>query len=253
MPTDTTDLFIEPCDLNSETAWEKLIIPLRSLARSLVYSYHVPCWYGQEEDMIEDIVQETARRIVERVRKAEQGEAESIRSPRGMITITAQNYCNDLRRRDHRLLHMGADTCILGARMYRDRQAPLFDAICESIDQEQLLTQVAQEIACFPEKQRTALLIDLANRMSFDVQPTPLQDAFLEAGIRLEQYRQPLPVDKRKRNQHISLLNYAIKRITRLPCVQEYITGTKQIPHTRKRRLTQKTASLPAAQIQSVS
>ncbi len=186
MPTDSTSLLTETLDLSSEITWRNLTLSLGSFARSLVYSFHVPSWRGQEEDIIEDIVQETARRIIERIQKAERGEADPVQSLPKMITIIAQNY------------------------------------------QEQLLTQVAREIANFPKKQRKALLIDLANRMYFDKQPTPLQKAFLEAGIQLEQYRQPLPKDIQERNQHASLLNHANKRIAQLPCVQEYKAETLQ-------------------------
>jgi DNA-directed RNA polymerase specialized sigma24 family protein len=237
IPSESADPLTEPLDFTSEGVWSNLTPSLGSFARSLVYSSQVPSWRGQEEELVEDIVQETARRIVERAQKAERGEADPIRSLK-MITTTAQNYCIDMRRRDSRLIRVQPDNYMLDNQVRRDYQPQLFDTICEHVDQEQLLSQVAHGIASFPKKQRTALLIDLANRMSFDERPTPLQKAFLEAGIQLEQYRQPLPGDRQKRGQHVSLLNYAMKRVAQLPCVQEYITGTKPAPRLRKRRCT---------------
>ncbi len=228
MPTDSTSLLTETLDLSSEITWRNLTLSLGSFARSLVYSFHVPSWRGQEEDIIEDIVQETARRIIERIQKAERGEADPVQSLPKMITIIAQNYCRDLRRHDIRLVHIQPDQYIVDAHISNGYQPHILDTICESADQEQLLTQVAREIANFPKKQRKALLIDLANRMYFDKQPTPLQKAFLEVGIQLEQYRQPIPKDIQERNQHASLLNHANKRIAQLPCVQEYIAETLQ-------------------------
>src|SRR5437588_5178662 len=103
-----TSCFDSP-DLNSEVTWGDLYTTLRPLARYLVYSFPVPSWRGQEEDVIEDIVQETARRIIERAQKAERGEAEPIRSLHQMVTVVAQNYCKDLRRRERRLVRIGQD------------------------------------------------------------------------------------------------------------------------------------------------
>lgn len=239
MFTTLENLQTESLDLTSESTWIDLIPALGSTARSLAYSYayQVSSWQGQEEDLAQDIVQETARRMIERARKAERGEAEPVHS-RKMITITAQNYCKDLRRRDQRLLRAPANGSDLGDAAPDGSQPRFFDAICEHIDQEQLLAQVAREIVGFPEKQRTALLTDLANRMSFDSQPTALQKAFREAGIELEPYKRSLPDDRRERNQHMSLLNYALRRVAQLPCVQEYITGVKQESSTRKAQST---------------
>lgn len=226
---------LDTLDLTSETAWTDLIPSLVSTARSLAYSYasQVSSWQGQEEDLAQDIVQETARRMIERARKVERGEAEPVHS-RNMITTTAQNYCRDLRRHDQRLLR----PAVYGAELesLAGDQPSLFDEICEHIDQKQLLAQVAHDIAGFPEKQRTALLIDLANRMSFCGQPTALQQAFLAVGIDLERYLRPLPNDRRERNQHMSLLNYALRRVAHLPCVQEYIMGAYAPVHAHARK-----------------
>jgi hypothetical protein len=63
------------------------------------------------------------------------------------------------------------------------------------------------------QKQRIALLIDLANRMDFDVRPTPLQKAFLEVGIRLQDYQQPIPKVPVERSRHASNTSLAYKRI----------------------------------------
>ncbi len=226
MSTEMTAPLTASFDLTSEITWRNLTLALGPYARTLVYSFHVPSWRGQEEDVIEDIVQETARRVIERAQKAERGEAEPIRSLHQMVAVVAQNYCKDLRRRERRLVHMRQDDDVRDIWIHKDDHPHLFDTICDRIDQENLLTLVAREIAHFPKKQREALLIDLANRMFFGPRPTPLQKAFLEAGIQLEHYRRPLPTGARERNQHVSLLTCANKRITRLSCVQEYVAGT---------------------------
>lgn len=221
MSTETLASRARSFDHVGETTWSDLTVSLSPYARTLVYSLRVPSWRGQEEDVIEDIVQETAKRTIERIQKAERGEAEPVRSLPHMVMMVAQNYCKDLRRRERRLVRLQQKSYELDIRAYDDTQPPPFDDICERVDQENLLRQVAREIANFPKKQREALLIDLANRMFFGSCPTPLQSAFLEAGIQLENYRRPLP-GGRERNKHVSLLSCAIRRISQLSCVQEY-------------------------------
>ncbi|MFL5624109.1 MAG: hypothetical protein ACJ788_00755 [Ktedonobacteraceae bacterium] len=223
--TSAVTIYSDSLDLDSEVGWSDLYTSLRALARYLVYSFNVSSWQGQEEDLIEDIVQETIRRIIERVLKAECGEVGPIHSPKHMIMTIAQNYCKDLRRSDRRLLHMPPQDYALEILIDVDEQANTLDAATESMYQEKLFVLLAHEIANFPDKQRKALLIDLANRMCFDTQPTPLQNAFLEMGIQLQQYQQPLPANTKERSRHISLLSYAYRRIAHLPCIQEYISA----------------------------
>src|SRR5579863_9528066 len=170
-------------DLNCETTWDELYPSLRVLARYLVYSFHVSLWHGQEEDIIEDIVQETALRVIERARKTERGEAPPIYSLKHMATAIAQNYCRDLRRSDRKLFHFPEQDDGAIAMGGMQEQTHVLDAVVEQMYQEWILVTVARKIANFPEKQREAILIDLANRMSYGRHPTPLQKAFMEIGI----------------------------------------------------------------------
>jgi DNA-directed RNA polymerase specialized sigma24 family protein len=214
---------VDTFDLSSDSTWRKLYPALESWARYFVYSLHFSFWQGQENDIVEDVVQETVRRMIEYARKAERGEAPPIHALKSMMKVIAQNYCKDLKRRDRRLLHMQPQDDSLQLRASTRNQVSLVELGSENVYQEGLFKLVACEIANFPEKQRTAVLIDLANRMQFGTQPTPLQKAFLEVGIDLQQYQRPLPADPRERSRHVSLVNYAYKRIASLPCVQQYI------------------------------
>ena len=223
--TSAITIYSDSLDLDSEVGWSDLYTSLRALARYLVYSFNVSSWQGQEEDLIEDIVQETARRVIERARKAERGEAGPIHSMKQMMIVIAQNYCTDLWRTERRLLHMPAKGYEPDNLVGVDQQAQTLEAVDENMYQELLFQLVAHEIARFPDKQRKALLIDLANRMCFDTAPTSLQKAFLEEGIQLQQYQQPLPADPQERGRHVSLLSYAYRRVAHLSCVQEYISA----------------------------
>ncbi len=213
----------DTCDLGSNSSWKELYASLERSARYAVYALHVSSWQGQENDIIEDIVQETAYRMIEYARRAERGEAPPIHSLKNMMKVVAQNYCKDMNRRDRRLLRVQSQDALQQIPTSRHNQVSLVELGTENIYQEGLFKLVASEIASFPEKQRTAILIDLANRMHFGTQPTPLQNAFLDVGIDLREYQRPLPTDPKERSRQLSLVTYAYKRIASLPCIQQYI------------------------------
>ncbi|HLZ56351.1 MAG TPA: hypothetical protein VKR06_05325 [Ktedonosporobacter sp.] len=206
---------------SSDIPWDELYPSLRALARYLVNDFKVPSWRGQEYDVIEDIVQETMRRLIERARKAERGEAPPIQSLQQMMMVIANNYYRDLKRRDRRLARMASNTgehALSSDSLDPSSQTTAaFDLAVEKVYQEQLFTVLAHEIKDFPARQRAALLTDLANRMSFDTRPTPLQSAFLSEGLQLQQYRQSLPASPKERSRHISLLSHAYRRVAHLP------------------------------------
>lgn len=218
------DAIASASNVDFVTGWNELYPKLRSLVRHLVYSFHVHAWRGQEDDIVDDILQETALRIFERQQKAEHGEAPPIQMFERMALATASNYCKDMRRRDCRLIRLPKSACpadVLEIASKRDI-ADLSEEATEYLYQEGLFELLACEIAKFPYKQRKALLIDLANRMSFETKPTLLQKAFLNAGIRLQEYQQPLPESTRERSKNAALLYYACRRIARLIRISQY-------------------------------
>jgi DNA-directed RNA polymerase specialized sigma24 family protein len=209
-------------DLDDEATWNNLYSTLHPLVSSLVYSLHVPSWYGQEEDLIDDIIQETMRRAIERLQKAKCGAATPIRSLQYMMIVIAQNYCRDLRRKDCRVSHHLFTGYIVENDIYGEVCSSPLEIATENVYQELIFAALAHEVARFPMKQRNALLIDLANHMYFDAQPTSLQKAFLQEGIQLRQYRQLLPTNRLEKNRHVSLLNSAYRRIAHLFCIEDY-------------------------------
>jgi DNA-directed RNA polymerase specialized sigma24 family protein len=216
----------ETCAAMSDTTWSVLYPDLRSLASYLVRTSPLPYWRGQEEDLAEDIAQETVRRVIERAQKAERGEASPIQSLKQMATTIAYNYYRDLKRHDYRLSRLD----MTDASMYSPQGYPadryssedLLDAVVDKVDRENLFSKLAEEIGSFPPKQKQALLTDLANRMSFDEELTPLQESFLGNGIDLRNYIQPLPNDHKERCRHISLVSQAYKRVGHL-CTQHRV------------------------------
>ena len=213
----------EEFDVNGENTWKQLYSLLESLARYFVYSSHVPSWKGQEKDIIEDIAQEAARRIIERSQKVARGEAPPIQNLKSMLFAVARNYCTDLCRHDHRFVRTQPQDAVLQASLNPKNQVDPAEEGLENVYLETLFRNVAREVAAFPDKQRRAILIDMAIRMHFGRRPTPLQRAFLECGIDLREYRQAFPSNPRERSRHDALVNCAYKRVASLRPVQQYI------------------------------
>ncbi|WP_052890797.1 RNA polymerase sigma factor [Thermogemmatispora carboxidivorans] len=201
--------------------WEEIYVRLRRLVRRLIAHYSVAAWRGQEEDLAEDIVQESIRRFIERQPRVERGEIEPARSPEHMLFTIAYNCCLDLYRRERRLIHTGGE--YLPVLKETEEREPADQAL-EGIYQQELFTIVAREVEHFPQGQRRALLIDLAELMSFDEEPTTLQHAFLKQGIDLSRYRD-WPEDRRQHEQRVALRNHAYRRLARLSSIRAYVAG----------------------------
>jgi RNA polymerase sigma factor (sigma-70 family) len=211
------------CDLYADATWQSLYAALQPLAKRIVYAFRVPAWRGQENDIAADIVQETIRKLIERVQKAERREALPIYALKPMLRVIAYNYGKDMRRRDQRLSRIPEGDDAIDQPL--DDIESTEERATENAYREVLFTEIAAEIASFPVKQRQALLTDLANHMSFELQSTPLQTAFLKAGIQLQEYQHLLPTTNDERNKYTSLLAHAYRRVSTLACAQEYVSA----------------------------
>jgi DNA-directed RNA polymerase specialized sigma24 family protein len=202
------------CEPGSDTFWINLYSFLRPLVKRLVLSSGISSWRGQEEDIVEDIVQETITRVLKCMRRAERGEGIPIASPLGLSIVIARNYYEDLRRRDRKLVHITTHDYSSRAHVVplSHLDSDPAELALNNIFLEWLYVKFSLEAVKFSYKQRSALFVDLANRMDFDAQPTALQKAFLEVGIRLQDYQQPLPKDTVGRSRHASNVSLAYKR-----------------------------------------
>ena len=216
----TYNSFCIETDQDDKLFWNSFYALLRPIVQKFVYTLRVSSWDGQEEDLVNDIIQETILRAIERAQKVKRGEVGEVQSFKHLIIKIAENYCRDLRRRDWRLCHIERQES--ENEVVVNQATPLEHAI-ENIYQESIFSAVAYEVARFPVKQRQALLIDLANRMSFSTQLTPLQEAFLHEGICLQQYQLPLPMHAQERSRHTALLHCAYQRLARLPRIRAYM------------------------------
>ena len=201
------------CDLRSDTTWQKLSLLLRPLIKHWVYCSHVSSWKGQELDIVEDILQESLFRIFKYAKKAECGEVPPIEMLEHISIVIAHNCCKDMQRKDQRLTRLSLDEQMFVRQVVIPNRSEVSEIALDNLFLEWLYIKVSQDIVKFPEKQRRALLVDLANMMHFDEEPTLLQQAFLKQKIRLQDYQQSLPMTSVERSRHASLLSVALKRV----------------------------------------
>ncbi len=210
-------------DLYSDATWQNLSLLLRPLIKRWIYSSRVPSWKGQELDIVEDILQESLLRIFRYAKKAECGEVPSIESLEHMSIVIAHNCCKDMRRKDQRLTRFSPDEHMFGCQVVIISQSDASEIALDKVFREWLYIKLSQDIVKFPDKQRRALLVDIANLMHFDERPTSLQQAFLGQKICLQDYQQPLPVNSVERSRHASLVSLAYRRVSKLSSMKPYV------------------------------
>jgi DNA-directed RNA polymerase specialized sigma24 family protein len=204
-----------------ELLWLPIYLLLLPLAKRWVYAAHIYSWYGQENDIAWDIVLVTIQRTYEYNLKA-QSENIPVGSFQRLSISIAKNYFQDLRRKDSRLLPLNRDNCSHLEYTQHD-EANVSEVILDKVYEEWLFQEIAKEIASYPTRMRTAMLIDIARRMEFNAQPTPLQAAFLKVGIQVRDYENLLPQDPIMRSRHSSLVSLGYKKLAIVFRSREFI------------------------------
>jgi len=197
------------------TCWEELYRLLTPLTRTWAYHAGVPTWKGQEADFAEDILQMAMEKIYCYLEQARQQKI-AIGSLTRLSIVIAKRCFLDLRRRDLRLRHFSHDDMEPGEHLLPSLNLLVESAleIEEKIDEEWALAASAQTIAAFSRKLRLAILVDLANRSSFDEEPSTLQRALLAAGIHLQDYQRAPSPERAERGRQSALRSLAYKRIS---------------------------------------
>ena len=197
-----------------DTLWVTLYLLLLPLAKRWIYASNTSSWIGQENDMAWDIVLVTIQRAYEYTLKAQRENIPIASIQRLSITI-AKNYFQDLRRKDSRHQPFNRDGYSQVEYAIRN-EIDIAEAVLDKVHEEWLFQELAKEIANYPTKLRTAMLIDIARRMEFDLQPTPLQAAFSGVGIQLRDYKDLLPEDPVMRSRHSSLISLGYRKLAML-------------------------------------
>ena len=198
---------------SKEILCSKLYVLLRPVVKHWVYTAHISSWLGQQEDIVEDIVQETLLKILIYLLRAEKGEVAQIKDIEHFALVIAHNYCRDLQRKDQRLERYEMYDRTLLEQVVKSRAVDPAEIALKHVYNVWVFLKLANFVVTIPTKQRTALLRDLAQRMSFGNSPTPLQGAFADKGMELRAYHGWRGENKREQSQHASNLSLALRQI----------------------------------------
>lgn len=215
-----------PVGQKTTTNWHNFYCLLFPIVTGWVLSARIPIWFPQRDEIIAEIVQEAITRTFARIVKGYQGDFPPVESPERLSITIAHNYYIDMIRRDTRFVHIvhdGQEDTLYKVHVTMQDTVDALEVANEKVYVSSLFKILVSEILRFSPKLRTALLIDLASRMSFIGEPTLLQQAFLSAGVNLQDHRLQVPSDPVLRSRHASLVSLAYKKISQLTSVQEYI------------------------------
>ena len=221
MPTSMDVHLASGGTLNDECIWTNLYRVLLPKAKNWIYNSGVYIWQGQEYDVAWDIVLTAIERTFEYIHQA-WANGIVVHSPEHLSVVIAKNYYRDLRRREQRLQRLSQDEFTPGEQISQSRLVDPAEEAAEQVYEEWLLVKTVSVIAAFSKKLRTAILVDLANRMHFGAEPTVLQQAFLAAGIRLQDYQRPQPSDPSERSRQSALRSLAYKRVAQTAFEMNY-------------------------------
>lgn len=196
-----------------EIFWNKLYSLLRPLVKHWVYSSGISSWRGQEDDVAEDIVQEAIFRLLKYVLNADKGEAAPVEIPEHMVITIARNCFIDKIRKDGRLVRYEADDRMSLEHIIKSSTIDPSEIAFNHVYHAWLFIKLADFVVTVSIKQQTALLRDLAQRMHFGQTPTPLQQAFADKGLDLQQHQDWKSADRREQSQYASNLSISYKKI----------------------------------------
>jgi DNA-directed RNA polymerase specialized sigma24 family protein len=200
-------------NLSSDQDWYELYLFL------LHYVHGLLPWCWQKDELVADVVQDTLLRVFLYLQKVECAEADPIRALRHFSRRVALHLWLDMRRKDAHFTSTSYDDAALDVDLLQDFWVDDTEQVLENIVCMQLFPILALYIAEYPDKQRTALLIDIANHTDF-AESSLLVRAFSEAGIELKDYQCTLPENAMERNKHTSLVWHAYRRLREKTAVE---------------------------------
>jgi DNA-directed RNA polymerase specialized sigma24 family protein len=210
MPESHIQLGSDVFSPDSDQTWYDLYAWLMPFVEVWVNSIHIDNWHGQRRDISEDVVQDAIIRIFTYHQQSLQDTGRSIRSLKAFSKKVALNLLRDKIKKEKRLVRL---TVIYGYGLPGTTEEPVQEDI--NLDHLDVVTEIARIIASLPRKQKTALLVDLANRLDLDDRLSSFEQALQAHGLCLRHYQYSLPTDSRERGRHTTLLSLARKRLKR--------------------------------------
>lgn len=196
---------------DNDQIWIQLYTGLRPTISGWVSHSGVSSWRGQENDLIEDILQETVARTFETL-----ASGVVIHNVAGFGSTVAYRLFVDLRRKDLRLTRPSEYVYPELVFVTADDQVDPAEIAIDRLSRISLLETVLAFIKDFPTKQREALFVDMAKRSNFLDEDSPLLVAFAQMHIKLQDYLQLIPKSRKEATQMASLLSIAYKRLKQI-------------------------------------
>jgi DNA-directed RNA polymerase specialized sigma24 family protein len=197
-----------------EIFWNGLYSLLHPLVKHWVYNSGVSSWRGQEIDVSEDIVQEAVFRLLKYARNADKGKTAPIEIPEHMVIVITRHCFIDKWRKDVRLVRYEVDDRTSLEPLIKSKAIDLAEVALEQIYHAWIFLKLADYVVTVSTRQQTALLRDLSQRMQFGQTPTPLQQAFTDKGLDLQQHQGWRSANKREQSQQASNLSISYRKIT---------------------------------------
>jgi len=209
-------------EYDDDGSWSALSYWLESHVRNWVYTSDLPCWKGEEEAMVEEIVDETVMHILERINKVSTHGAKPIVYLYSFARRTAFHCFIDLVRKDHRKIRLSQIADGSEKSVIEDNLPSMEETVHERLSREQLFDILAREIIHFPKKQKEAILRDQAKLIDIMPDPMPLLRAYQNVGIQLQDYGNYSLMSCAEKRRHSSLLHYAYQRLSRSTALRQY-------------------------------
>lgn len=168
---------------------------------------------GQQEDIVEDIVQETIFKLLKYIHRAEKGEVAPVKDMKHLAITIAHNYYRDLKRKDRRLDRIELYDRTSLEHVIKSGVVDPSEIALDCVYQAWLFFKLADFVVTIATKQQTALLRDLAQRMYFVQELTLLQKAFADKGMDMQQHQNWKSANKRESSQHAASLSISYKKI----------------------------------------
>ena len=199
---------------SNDQEWHILDKILLTYIKNCLYTYHIIHWLGAEPELADDVLQETYLRVLRFARTADNAHAIAINNFEAFCKTTAIRYILDMYRKDKRLVGSLDDDHFSASHATISISEDPAELVLADMSLYSSMLTFSQIVKRFPEKQRTAILIDLARNTDFDEDnPRPLVRAMRTIGIQLHHYRLALPRDPVLRSRHNALVCLAYQRL----------------------------------------
>jgi len=109
MGSEASEFDFSKCEMYREAIWKSLYHKLRPCIRKFVYAHRFSLSKGQENDIVEDLLQEAVIHVFKYAKRAAEGHVAPIDSIERFGYTIAMNVCRDWWRKERHMLCQSLD------------------------------------------------------------------------------------------------------------------------------------------------